>query len=200
VALDKCPSCGQSVLDVATRCPKCGFALLQHHRLRDAASEAAGRAMRRKSGSPALLFTLLLVGAAITAIVLVGRLGDPALSEFEFAPEPAATPGVMVPADSPAPLVPAPAPPVRSALRDTIRVPPVAGAITRWTNDWANVRAGRALEDSVVAVIPPGRQIQVAGRVEGWWVVYLDGLPVGFVAGSLLSPTPPDTVGAALMP
>lgn len=70
---------------------------------------------------------------------------------------------------------------------------PPEGGVVRWVSNWANVRQGRSLESPVLRVLPPGRQVVVANRVNGWWEVYLEGRFAGYIAGSLLRTELPDT-------
>jgi hypothetical protein len=91
-------------------------------------------------------------------------------------------------------------PPVDAALQRAASPPgevspssPPEGGVVRWVSNWANVRQGRSLESPVLRVLPPGRQVVVANRVNGWWEVYLEGRFAGYIAGSLLRTELPDT-------
>jgi Double zinc ribbon/Bacterial SH3 domain len=90
-----------------------------------------------------------------------------------------------------APSVPTPPPPAQ----------PIAAAdalprlVTRWTVDWANVRQDRSIESPAVQVLPPGREIRVADQRQGWWAVYADSRPIGYIANSVLTTTPPAEPG-----
>jgi hypothetical protein len=143
-----------------------------------------------------LVFGIVLIGAAAAALVIAGRSGGrpPA---YPVEPPPAvATPAAPIVSDS----VPVQRPPVDSPA---VVTPPRAAAPSRpsrWTSDWVNVRSGRSVEDSVVTGLRRGRRVEVGERVEGWWMVYSDGRPLGWVAGELLSSVPVDTMGATPVP
>jgi len=63
--------------------------------------------------------------------------------------------------------------------------------VSRWTIEWANVRAARSVESTVVQVLPPGRAVEVREMRQGWWTLYAGGSVVGYIANSVLSATPP---------
>ena len=86
------------------------------------------------------------------------------------APPRPARPGRTPPAPTPPAPVAAPGTP-DPARGDSSRTTP-AGAVTKWTLDWANVREGRALGTAVVHVLPPGVAVLVGDRQSGWWAGY----------------------------
>jgi hypothetical protein len=92
-------------------------------------------------------------------------------------------------AETLAPPVSVPAPSAPVTLGDVV---------TRWTADWANVRRDRSIESPAVQVLPPGREIQVGDRQRGWWVVYADQRPIGYIANSVLTAIPPTDPGEPL--
>jgi hypothetical protein len=63
--------------------------------------------------------------------------------------------------------------------------------VTRWTTEWANVRAARSVESAVVQVLPPGRAVEVREMRQGWWALHAGGAVVGYVANSVLTTDPP---------
>jgi hypothetical protein len=123
------------------------------------------------------------------ASVMASGLTDTTADQTAL-PESVATPG-PTPAEehSTPPTAPAPTPPVQVQPSTPVNVP--AGLVTRWTVDWANVRQDRSIESPAVQVLPPGREIQVGDRRMGWWAVYADSRPIGYIANSVLTSTPP---------
>ena len=101
----------------------------------------------------------------------------------------------------PLPVIPpTPAPPAEVAP------PPVATPSatlregqTKWTNDWANIREGRGLDTPIVQIISPGQQVEVDSLQGRWWMVMVDGAPIGYVHTSLLQDeepvSEPDSIG-----
>jgi hypothetical protein len=77
---------------------------------------------------------------------------------------------------------PEPAPPPTVAAETTL---------TKWTSTWVNLRNARDPDAEIVRVLNPGEQVEVADLVGGWWVVFVDGEMVGFVARSLILDQPP---------
>jgi hypothetical protein len=63
----------------------------------------------------------------------------------------------------------------------------------RWTTLWANVRAEPRDSALVVEVLRPGTLIEGIRHPSGWWLVFVDGDSIGYVAGALLSAEPPDS-------
>ncbi len=100
---------------------------------------------------------------------------------------------------------PTPAPPAEVAPPPdaTPMVTPRA-AQTKWTNDWANVREGRGLDTPIVQIISPGQQVEVDSLQGRWWVLLVDGTPIGYVHNSLLEddePVPePEPIGRGEYP
>lgn len=82
------------------------------------------------------------------------------------------------------PVTPAPRPPAPTSL------------LVRWTDNWVNLREGPGLGYDVVRIILPGTRIEVGRSQSGWWPVWEQGDVVGYVAGSELARTPPDSTAA----
>ena len=152
----------------------------------------------------------MVLGLAAAA---AGALGIQRLVRHGEGPAPATT--TLTPAQSPraAPPLPSPVESVLgdSAVTDTVPralpitarpvaepapPPPDAGrlpatAVTRWTLDWANVREGRGTSFPVLGILRPVQEVLVDSLRAGWWLVYLDGRPSGYVATDLLTDEPP---------
>lgn len=108
------------------------------------------------------------------------------VASMAAAPDPANTDsGGQAPAVAVQPPVRPPVPPVQNAA------PQPRDLVTRWTLEWANVRAARSVEATVVQVLPPGRALEVREMRQGWWAVYAEGAVVGYIANSVLTNTPP---------
>jgi len=230
VALIKCPRCGQTVLSVASVCPKCSYLLLQNPTPQGEGGEftacrRCGKTIRRDAETCEFcayphLARRRMRGAAWTvlglAVVALGALGIQRLAQRGDGPSPSTTP--VVPAQSPRPAPPLPSPvesPVGdSTVQDTVPIaPPIAarpvtapapppsdsvglppGAVMRWTLDWANVREGRGTRFPVLGILRPAQGIYVDSLRAGWWLVYLDGRPAGYVATDLLTDEPPQAM------
>lgn len=200
-ALRACGRCHKHIDRDAVVCPYCG------HRVRAARLAARITAV--------VVLTAILVAAGIAAwragIVSAVREAfvrptpasessptplrtppGPQLAE----PEPEVTvPPVVAAAPESAATVersPAPTPPPTPRTTDQATRDPAgpAALVTRWTIEWANVRAERSVESPVVRVLAPNVRIQVADMRGGWWALYDRGALVGFVANSLLRPAP----------
>ena len=61
---------------------------------------------------------------------------------------------------------------------------------TRYTWTTVNVREGRGTSTSVVEVLPAGQRVQVADLQNGWWIAYVDGVQIGYIANSVLHDGP----------
>jgi rRNA maturation protein Nop10 len=197
--LRSCGRCGKHIERDLAICPFCG------HHVR--AALLAGRVA---------LGTGVVVVVAVAAVVLwrsglLGLRGDgrrPAGGPVAVAqrpPEPASLP--TLPAADSVVATPIVAAPPATAARDTAAArPPTPGRpirapdpsvprprdlVTRWTLEWANVRAARSMEASVVQVLPPGRAIEVREMRQGWWAVHADGTVLGYIANSVLTTQPP---------
>ena len=217
MALIKCPQCGQTVLSVASVCPKCSYLLLQHatpqgedggfvdcRRCGKVISATAvdcefcgypqrfRRHLRRALGAIGVLALAAIGILVIRAVTGTGGDAD-ALAPRATDSVPAAVPQPAVAEpDSEIPLaVAAPAVDTSSAVRqDSQPVAPVT--LTRWTITWANVREARNTASAVIRILRPGDSVAVAEPAGGWWRVYDRGEPVGFVAIDLLSAEPPE--------
>ena len=87
-------------------------------------------------------------------------------------------------------------PPMAPAITATASTTPaqLPATRTKWTVNWANVRAGPSNQDSIVRVLLPGQQVEVDDQGRAWWLVYLDGQRLGFVSRSLLADSLPDSL------
>ena len=61
---------------------------------------------------------------------------------------------------------------------------------TRWAVTWVNVRNRGGADAPVIAVLRPGRQVEVHEESGSWWLAYVDGKPLGYVASWLLRDAP----------
>lgn len=185
-ALSACRKCGRKVLSKSRVCPYCG------------------QPAPARRPAVAAVVALALVGAVLLVVAVQRRDGSGAsVSDSTLAlptmPDaaPVATPVVVdsvAPSSSLPPAQPAP-PPV--AVESAVAAPDSADSAglvpteTRWISAWANIREAPSLDAPVVRVIGPGRPVQVANRVQGWWEVYEKGRLIGYIAGSLLLTEPP---------
>lgn len=199
--LRECGRCGKHIERDAVICPYCG-----HH-------VRAARLAWRTTFSVAGVALAVALGIAAWRTGLMGSIRQAFRSPRPAAVEPRATgpgPAIALPvADSAAeptsdtaPAAPVAAaapdtatPPATVALRQPRREPAPASRprdlVSRWTIEWANVRAARSVESTVVQVLPPGRAVEVREMRQGWWTLYAGGSVVGYIANSVLSATPP---------
>ncbi len=216
MTLIKCPQCGQTVLSVASVCPKCGFLLLQPPPPQG--EERAFVACRRCEkviprgaqtcqycGYPQQLRRRLRVigavvlGAAALAAGFIGfglRQSDEDRSATEtravippvVTPQPAPTAAEISvpPPQTPADTAPARPVPTVASPPPTSR-PRGPATVSRWTVTWANVRDAPALEGLIVGILRPGSRINGVRVPGGWWAVYQGDSLVGYVASSLLA-------------
>ena len=204
MALIKCPRCGQTVLSVASVCPKCSYLLLQNPTPQGEGEEfttcrRCGKIIRQDTEAcefcayPHLARRRIRAAAWTVvgvAIVAFGALAIQRLTSRGEGPSPPATaavPGQAVPLAPPVtarPVTEAAPPQI-----DSVRLP--LSAVTRWTLDWANVREGRATSFPVLGILRPAQEVLVDSLRAGWWLVYLDGRPAGYVATDLLTNEPP---------
>jgi RNA polymerase subunit RPABC4/transcription elongation factor Spt4 len=189
-ALTECRRCSRKVLSGAMVCPYCGV-----HR--------PGRRMPYvvailvvALAAPVVLFALLHSRAPQPAsLAIEPPVTVPAPRDARAAPVRSQT-AAQAPATGTTPASGREAVPARQSggpravRQDSARATP-AGAVRKWTLDWANVREGRALGTAVVHVLRPGEAVLVADRQAGWWAVYQDSRVLGYVAGSVLSDQPP---------
>ncbi|MGD8239381.1 MAG: SH3 domain-containing protein, partial [Armatimonadota bacterium] len=70
---------------------------------------------------------------------------------------------------------------------------PAVPLVVRWTDNWVNLREGPGTGYGIVRVIQPGVRLEVSAPSRGWWPVWEVGEIVGYVAGSELTGTPPDS-------
>lgn len=217
MALIKCPQCGQTVLSVASVCPKCSYLLLQHatpqgenggflncRRCGKVISATAidceycgypqrfRRHLRRVLGTVGLL-VLIAIGVIVVRAVTGtgGDIDSPAPSAADPFPATEPRPAVAQPDSETVPGVVTPTVDTSTAVvQDTQPVAPLT--LRRWTITWANVRDGRTTASAIVRVLRPGDSVAVAEPGGGWWRVYERGEPIGYVAIDLLSTQKPE--------
>jgi hypothetical protein len=192
----KCPSCGETALRVAQRCPHCGLIFTP-----DMIPPAEPNRLQRP---------LLLAGAlvALVAVVMVARNQ----TEPRAAP-PRPAQAATVPTESqPEPPVTAIAPPIpvqppapaRDSTVDSTPPPPAAPPkatptspsptgeqLQRYATTWVNVRVRRGPDAAAVRVLDPGEAVLVDSLVGGWYRVLIDGQSIGYAYGSNLSEAAP---------
>ena len=152
-----CPECGQKVATVASVCPRCSCALSLQR-------PAAPRRSHITLPVPVLVTVLLLL-VAILGIRNRGNLRSPPLptsTSSQLTPQAVASP----PAETPKATGPS--------------------TQTKWTSTWVNVREGRGSDTRIVQILDPRQPVEVASLQGRWWVVYIDGKPIGYVANSVL--------------
>jgi RNA polymerase subunit RPABC4/transcription elongation factor Spt4 len=185
--LRACERCGKHIERDAIVCPFCGWHVQR------------ARTVRRVAWT---VGPVLVVVAGVALLLQRGVLQLPRWTFPHRAPPIAATPAdapppapvtarplvvdAQAPAPSPAATLPAPA----AAPPPSPRVA-TAELQVRWTTEWANVRAERTVASAVIRVLSPGARVAIGDPSGGWWAVYIDGAPVGFIANSLLGPSPP---------
>lgn len=217
MALIKCPQCGQTVLSVASKCPKCSYLLLQapapkgdnrgftHCRRcekiipRNAPiCEYCGYPQLARRRIRTVLGLVLLAAVVVAGVIGVRRLTSPGEPDptTSVALTPTIRPTVAdteaarsVPVAPPIDAQPVPVASPPPADPDTSSLPP--GAQVRWSREWANVREGPGTDHPVVGVLRPYTEVAVTGLRAGWWLVYIDGTPLGYVARDLLTAAPP---------
>ena len=207
--LPTCPACGQRHLAVATRCPHCGHAFY-----RDPYEETSYEPRNRLR--PVLVGGALVaaIGVGLWAVSQQGPLGPTAANTAPAArptrDAPAADAALAAPPirDTPATDTAPAALPARDTATAIVTAAPVVAApphpepdaspttpgvtmSVRWASTWANVREAPDITAPVVLILDPGEQVEVGERDRGYLRVYVDGRPVGYVAGSLLMREPP---------
>lgn len=217
MTLTKCPTCGHTVLSVASHCPACSRALTStflglEHQGELAECRSCGRPVRSRTvvcphcgiPSPArqrlnLQFLLIPVAAALLglmAIALRDRAFRPARADSTVAAVTSTAPQVVV---APAVVAAPPSVPAESAGAESLAAVAVgvadsmaeAGLQRRWTADWSNMRRAPHNESPVVRVLAPGTEVHVAENKWGWWAILWKGDTVGYIAGALLRPRHP---------
>ena len=220
MALIKCPECGQTVLSVATQCPNCAHWLAPEPGEAVGPNDLmhcgnCGELMTRRAKQcphcgRSQRGTVPLVTAAAVAVVLVGAgvwfvLGrggngpSATIVPAALAPQQPIAMPVRAPRDSSAPPATTRTPqPVTNPVRPgdsldpapQILASPVA-TVSRFAQNWANVRAERNLAGEIMAVLRPGQEVAVGNRRGGWWSVFLGDSLVGYVSSNLLDTIPP---------
>jgi hypothetical protein len=175
---------------VATRCPHCGHAFF-----RDPYEETRYEPRTRLGPILVAVGLLAAAGVGMWAVSRQGPLGPGARTTPVTTRAPAPAPAAI---DTSPAARPEPAPITALALEaappaDTPPAPPAreVARASRWASTWANVREAPDLSAPVVRVLDPGEQVEVGERDQGYWRVYVDGRPVGYVAASLLLREPP---------
>ena len=169
-----CPECGQKVASAASVCPRCSCFFGQR---------TAPKKSRITWPVPALVMVLLLVAILGIPERTSTDLGIPESTSTDLGiPKRIDTESQPLTSSTPAQLTPA-----------TVASPPTAtprtidpSTQTKWTSTWVNVREGRGIDTRVVAVIDPAQRVEVDSLQGSWWVVYIDGRPIGYVANSVL--------------
>jgi hypothetical protein len=187
--LSVCRRCGKHIERDAIRCPFCG-----HHVQRS-------RLLRRTGIG---VVTAAVVVAGGVALVRAGILpslpwkpkGGPAAAAEPAnrapAPPATATPLVVAPPETTAARVAPPPPPTAPpAAAPTPASTSLVSLRVKWTMEWANVRAERTSASTVVRVLGPGARVEIGDPSGGWWAVYENGAPIGYIANSLLGDVPP---------
>lgn len=200
-SLQACVRCGKHIERDVVLCPYCG-----HH------VRAARLARRIATG---LGITLVTIAAAIglwRSGMLASVWDGLRRAVPVAAPAPARLPQAAAPqappaATQPEPVAPAivaaipdaappndtvPAPPAAAPASPAVSRPMPANLLTRWTVEWANVRAERSVESPIVRVLPPGSTVAVRAMSQGWWEVHADGSHIGYIANSVLTQHPPE--------
>jgi len=206
-ALRACGRCGKHIAREVALCPYCG------HHVR--AARLAGRAAL----GAGVLVVLAAAGVGLWRSGMIQALRDAVEARREPAastqPPPEPTPLPAMPEDSAelvaapivaatpdtidaegrpaAPRAPTQAPAAEPTTRPVDAPPRPRDLVTRWTLEWANVRAQRSVESAVVQVLPPGRAIEVREMRQGWWALHADGVVVGYISNSVLTTDRPTT-------
>ena len=194
MTLIKCPHCGHSVLSVASVCPTCNTTLGMtflgpEHSGELTECRACGHTVRSASRvcpscgvqAPGRRRGALPVILGISALLAVG-----AFIADRWPRPPATSPAVLgaePPRESAAPLLATTPPPQADSQPATFK--------TKWTTLWVNVRQRPADNAPIVTVLRPGTRLETQARRYGWWLVFLDGDSLGYVAGALLSAREP---------
>jgi hypothetical protein len=203
-----CPNCGQKVLPVATRCPRCGLPIESQFILYRAPAPKAGR----------VRLALFIIGAVVV-VALAGRF-----EKEHPAPPPIQLPAVVVESTPPGPVVPpvdsqrtatdsalpapvtsAPAPaesltrtldstpaavPAAAATMPPAEAVPPKGTVRRYAATWINVRSGRGNSATVIRILRPGDPVLVDSLVRGWYRVIASGEAVGYLDRRFLDTLP----------
>ena len=175
--LRACPQCGQKVAGAAQVCPGCSYRLSQH------------TPEIKESGASWFVPVLLGVALVVMGVVLSIRTR----SDGELRPSASSAPP---PPPSQSPLPPAGGiapPPTDSAVPLPVGDPTIVlpSTQTKWTSEWANVREGRGLTDSILRILTPGQRVEVDSLRARWWLVYLDGQRIGYVHQTVIQDEAP---------
>ncbi|MBI4500960.1 MAG: SH3 domain-containing protein [Gemmatimonadetes bacterium] len=206
MALIKCPHCGHSVLSVASICPTCNATLGMtflgpEHSGELTECRACGHTVRSASRvcpscgvtAPGKRPAVLRVSLGVAALLLIGVFVVDRLPDSS----PTDTVALAAPPSRKAP-VRRPLPDSAPAAETVLIVPPAVRPDsqplvlkTKWTTLWVNVRQGPADDAPIIKVLRPGTRVEAQARRYGWWLVFVDGDSLGYVAGDLLSAREP---------
>lgn len=217
--LIECPQCHHRVSSVASACPECGSPIAERlwDEMRRGEYYPCGKcgepvavhaSVCRNCGVPDprrrrfRISPRFAVGVGVAAALLVTAVSSsqrPERPPLSAIPDTAA--GSIVTTEDTVPVTPDPVlsnrqigPPPPRPSREAAPPPPIPDSTTdgqvRWADTWVNVRAGRGLSYPVVLTLDPGEMVVVDSLRLGWWVVVADGERVGYVANSVLRPTP----------
>lgn len=205
MALIKCPECGQTVLSVASLCPKCSHRLgqepgqsveandLMHCRhcnelMTRRAKVCPHCGLKQHGKWPILAVALASVIVLVLGIWIMKAGSTGVDSALPIVAAPPTQPAVALPVRAPVDSAVAPDPGRDSPGQ---RPRPSVVTVSRVAQEWANVRTGRNLSAEIVAILRPGQEVAVADRRGGWWSVYLGDSLVGYVSSNLLDTIPP---------
>lgn len=219
MTLIKCPKCGQTVLSVATTCPKCQYLLTQNSLQQGGQSElitcrrcqkmiAAGSVTCEYCGYPVRLrrrirriawsvvaVAVVAVGAVV-AVQIQGEYRPGGGAERSMEPTlpllPPAAPVTARPETTGAPAETGRDTTLTTpatAIPDTLRPPP--NAVLQYVAVWGNVRTARDTLSPALRRLAPGTAVLTARPLSGWYAIYVDSIFAGYMAGDLLERQPP---------
>jgi ribosomal protein L37E len=160
-----CTECGKRALNIATRCPQCGF-------------EFPARPIEQRNWASDFgrLLPLLVAGGVVAAtltVVTVVVRRTASRSEGSATAEAHAAAGSEM--DT---AVAAASPAARPGERHFART-------------WTNVRSRRSVGGDLVAVLLPGDTVLADSLSRGWWRVTFEGKVIGYAYRSTLVTNPP---------
>jgi ribosomal protein L37E len=160
-----CSECGKRALNIATRCPHCGF-------------EFPARPVKQRSWTSdlgrnvPLLVAAGVVAATVTVVtVVMRRTGNRA--EGPATGEAAATA----------------APEMDTAM--AAASPAARAGERRFARTWTNVRSRRSVTGGLVGVLLPGDTVLADSLSRGWWRVTFEGKVMGYAYRTTLVTVPP---------
>jgi hypothetical protein len=180
-----CPNCGQKVLPVATRCPRCGLPIESQFILYRAPAPKAGR----------VRLALFIIGAAVVVESTPPGPVVPPVDSQRTATD-SALPAPVTAAPAPAESLtrtldstPAAVPAAAATMPPAEAVPP-KGTVRRYAATWINVRSGRGNSATVIRILRPGDPVLVDSLVRGWYRVIASGEAVGYLDRRFLDTLP----------